>query len=71
MEYVLILVVCFMRLDGRVMIGFVVFVEGGKGWDIEEDLDKIDVFWMGEEMLWNVRKIEDVFGVGVDWELIK
>jgi NAD(P)-dependent dehydrogenase (short-subunit alcohol dehydrogenase family) len=70
-EHVLTLAACPTRPDGRVMTGLAVFVEGGKGWDTEEDLDKTDALWMGEEMSRNARKIEDALGVGVDWEPIK
>ncbi|EXJ87109.1 hypothetical protein A1O3_04067 [Capronia epimyces CBS 606.96] len=51
--------------------GLAIYVEGGKGWEIEEDLDKTDHLWMGEEMSRNFSKIQEALGLGVDWEPTK
>ncbi|KAK6077477.1 hypothetical protein SCUP515_05005 [Seiridium cupressi] len=49
------------------MTGLAVFVEGGKGWEIEKDLDKCDASWIGEEMSRNAVKIEQALEYGLAW----
>ncbi|ETS82665.1 hypothetical protein PFICI_04541 [Pestalotiopsis fici W106-1] len=47
--------------------GLAVFVEGNKGWEIEKDLDKCDVAWLGQEMSTNAAKIEAALASGTAW----
>ncbi|KAK5194475.1 hypothetical protein LTR99_002976 [Exophiala xenobiotica] len=49
------------------LTGLAVYVEGGKGWEIEKDLDKAEVHWLGEENTKGVAKIEEALGVGLSW----
>lgn len=62
---------------GRVMIevganrkwsGRAVFVEGGRGWDIEEGIDRTDPQWMGEELSKTFAKGQEILGDGTDWD---
>lgn len=52
---------------GAGMTGLAVFVEAGKGWEIEHDLDRFSPSWMGEEMAKNALKIEQALGNGGSW----
>ncbi|KAI0150163.1 putative 3-hydroxyacyl-CoA dehydrogenase [Xylariaceae sp. FL1272] len=47
--------------------GLAVFVEAGRGWEIEKDLDKCDASWLGEEMSKNAAMIEEALGSGTTW----
>ena len=47
--------------------GLAVYVEGGKGWELESDLDRLDSQWMGEEMAENCAKINEALGIGSGW----
>ncbi|QKX53753.1 uncharacterized protein TRUGW13939_00833 [Talaromyces rugulosus] len=49
------------------IFGLCVFVEAGKGWEIEKDLDKCSAEWIGAEMAENALKIEAALGNGSAW----
>ncbi|CAG9939961.1 unnamed protein product [Clonostachys rosea f. rosea IK726] len=70
-EHVLTLASTPKKADGTAATGIAVYVEGGEGWDIEEDLDKTDHLWMGEEMSRNSAKIDIALGTGVSWKPTK
>ncbi|KIW52364.1 hypothetical protein PV05_08006 [Exophiala xenobiotica] len=44
------------------LMGLAIYVEGGKGWEIEKDLDNAEVHWLGEEN----AKIEEALGLELD-----
>lgn len=61
---------------GRIMIevgvnrqwnGRAVFVEGGRGWDIEEGIDKTEPLWLGEKVSATLAKGQELLGDGTDW----
>lgn len=70
-EHVMTLTAVPRKMDGAAATGLAIYVEGGLGWDVEEDLDKTDHIWMGEEMSRNFAKIQEALGSGVDWEPVK
>jgi len=43
-------------------MGLAIYVEGGRGWEIEKDLDNAEVHWLGEEN----AKIEEALGLELD-----
>jgi NAD(P)-dependent dehydrogenase (short-subunit alcohol dehydrogenase family) len=47
--------------------GRAVFVEGGRGWDIEEGIDKTEEQWLGKEVAERLNRGQDVLGDGTDW----
>jgi NAD(P)-dependent dehydrogenase (short-subunit alcohol dehydrogenase family) len=49
-------------LDGRV-----IYVAAGKGWDIEEGLDRTEHLWLGQEPSSTMTKAQRALGVGGDW----
>lgn len=53
--------------DKTDVTGLAVYVEGGKGWEFEQDLDMLDSQWMGEEMSQNLVGIQEALGVGAGW----
>lgn len=53
--------------DNSPHTGLAVYVEGGKGWELESELDKLDEQWMGEEMAANCVKINEALGIGSSW----
>lgn len=70
-EFVMTLAAVPRQKTGAASTGLAVYVEGGKGWEIEEDLYKTDHIWMGEEMSRNSAKIDEALGTGVDWKPIE
>jgi hypothetical protein len=61
---------------GRIMIevgvdrkwnGRAVFVEGGRGWDIEEGIEKTEPLWLGEKVSATLAKGQELLGDGTDW----
>lgn len=53
--------------DGTLQTGLAVYVEGGKGWEMESDLERLDSEWMGAEMAQNFVAINRALGVGAGW----
>lgn len=52
--------------DGR-SNGKAVFVEGGRGWDIEEGINRTEEQWLGEKVARMLNKGQEVLGDGTDW----
>ncbi|KAL6251199.1 hypothetical protein RBB50_001407 [Rhinocladiella similis] len=53
------------------LTGLAVYVEGGSGWEIEKDLDRAEVHWLGEGNTKAVARIEEALGVGLSWTQTK
>lgn len=49
--------------------GKAVYVEGGKGWEIEEGLDRTMPQWVGEEPARRIKEVLAVVGTGDAWEV--
>lgn len=47
--------------------GQAVFVEGGRGWDIEEGINKCEEVWLGREVSRTLARGQEVLGDGTDW----
>lgn len=50
------------KLNGTSM-----YVEGGRGWEIEENLDRLESQWLGEEPSRTLAMGQSVLGDGGDW----
>jgi len=50
------------RYNGRA-----VFVEGGRGWDIESGIEGTEEVWLGEKVSRTLAKGQEVLGDGKDW----
>lgn len=56
------------KVDNKEGLGCqAVYVEGGKGWEIQVGIDRIDSQWMGEAMSRNSVGVQDALGVGRGW----
>ncbi|KAI1616814.1 putative 3-hydroxyacyl-CoA dehydrogenase [Exophiala viscosa] len=53
------------------MTGLAVYVEGGKGWEFENDLYRTDSDWLGEENSKNTARIDEALGIGLSWTASK
>lgn len=49
-------------LNGKAM-----YVEGGRAWEIEGNLDRLEPQWLGEEPSRSLAKGQAVLGQGMDW----
>jgi hypothetical protein len=47
--------------------GKAVFVEGGRGWDIEEGINATEEVWLGREVSRTLNRGQEVLGDGTDW----
>lgn len=47
--------------------GMSIYVEGGRGWEIEENLDHLEPQWLGEEPSRTLAIGQNVLGDGGDW----
>ncbi|KAG0646832.1 15-hydroxyprostaglandin dehydrogenase [Hyphodiscus hymeniophilus] len=47
--------------------GKAVFVEGGRGWDIEEGINRCEEQWLGIEVSRMLARGQEVLGDGTDW----
>ena len=47
--------------------GRAVFVEGGRGWDIEEGINATEPIWLGEKVSKTLARGQEVLGDGTDW----
>ncbi|KIX02523.1 uncharacterized protein Z518_08464 [Rhinocladiella mackenziei CBS 650.93] len=43
------------------------YVEGGRAWEIEEKLDRLEPQWLGEEQSKSLAQGQAVLGAGADW----
>lgn len=55
-------VVCAQGLNGTSM-----YVEGGRAWEIERNLERLQPQWLGEEASRSLEKGQVVLGEGMDW----
>lgn len=51
--------------------GTAVFVEGGRGWDIEEGIDRTEPQWLGEHVSKTLAKGQEALGDGMGWDTSK
>ena len=47
--------------------GTSMYVEGGRAWEIERNLDRLQPQWLGEEPSRSLEKGQAVLGDGMDW----
>lgn len=47
--------------------GKAVFVEGGRGWDIEEGINETEKIWLGEGVSETLGRGQVLLGDGTDW----
>jgi NAD(P)-dependent dehydrogenase (short-subunit alcohol dehydrogenase family) len=47
--------------------GKAVFVEGGRGWDIEEGINRTEEVWLGRDVSRTLARGQEVLGDGTDW----
>ncbi|RFU34826.1 hypothetical protein B7463_g1543, partial [Scytalidium lignicola] len=66
-DYVTTLAALQKNPDKTDVTGLAVYVEGGNGWELEQDLDALDKQWMGEEMSNNAGIIHSALGTGSGW----
>jgi hypothetical protein len=43
------------------------YVEGGRAWEIEKNLDRLEPQWLGEEPARSLARGQAVLGSGMDW----
>lgn len=55
-------VVCDPTLNGKAM-----YVEGGRAWEIEGNIDRLEPQWLGEEPSRSLGLGQKVLGSGMDW----
>ena len=55
-------VVCQAGLNGKAM-----YVEGGRGWEIEDNIDRLEPQWLGVEQSETLKKGQQVLGDGRNW----
>jgi len=53
--------------EGERWNGRAVFVEGGRGWDIEEGINDTEGVWLGKEVSRTLNRGQEVLGDGTDW----
>jgi hypothetical protein len=53
--------------EGERWNGRAVFVEGGRGWDIEEGINETEEIWLGKEVSRTLNRGQVVLGDGTDW----
>lgn len=66
-DFALTLTAAPTQANGAPQTGLVVSVEGGKGWEIEMELDRLDRQWMGDELAHNTAETNKALGVGSGW----
>ncbi|KAL2841136.1 hypothetical protein BJY01DRAFT_257141 [Aspergillus pseudoustus] len=47
--------------------GAAMYVEGGRAWEIERNLDRLEGQWLGEEASRSLARGQEVLGSGMDW----
>ncbi|KAL1998759.1 hypothetical protein VTN02DRAFT_5626 [Thermoascus thermophilus] len=53
---------CQTGLNGTAM-----YVEGGRAWEIEDNIDRLEPQWLGEEPSRSLRRGQEILGSGMDW----
>ncbi|KAH7244878.1 putative 3-hydroxyacyl-CoA dehydrogenase [Fusarium solani] len=66
-DYAVTLTASRSQADGSDQTGLAVYVEGGKGWEFESELERLDKQWMGAKMAQNCEAINEALGVGAGW----
>ncbi|KAL4973716.1 hypothetical protein BDW66DRAFT_153578 [Aspergillus desertorum] len=54
-------------LGDATLNGTSMYVEGGRAWEIEANLDRLEPVWLGEEPSKSLAKGQAVLGSGMDW----
>ncbi|KAL4751779.1 hypothetical protein BDW72DRAFT_202838 [Aspergillus terricola var. indicus] len=54
-------------LGDATLNGTSMYVEGGRAWEIEANLDRLEPAWLGEEPSKSLAKGQAVLGSGMDW----
>ncbi|KAL4733409.1 hypothetical protein BDV11DRAFT_210240 [Aspergillus similis] len=54
-------------LGNATLNGSSMYVEGGRAWEIEANLDRLEPAWLGEEPSKSLAKGQAVLGSGMDW----
>ncbi|KEF63645.1 uncharacterized protein A1O9_01623 [Exophiala aquamarina CBS 119918] len=49
------------------MNGKAIYVEGGRGWEIEDNINHLESQWLGEEQAASLARGQEVLGAGMDW----
>lgn len=49
------------------MNGKAIYVEGGRGWEIEDNINRLESQWLGEEQALSLARGQEVLGAGMDW----
>jgi hypothetical protein len=49
------------------MNGKAIYVEGGRGWEIEDNINRLESQWLGEEQAVSLARGQEVLGAGMDW----
>jgi len=55
------------EVDGGNYNGRAVFVEGGRGWDIENGINSNEESWLGESVSKTLNRGQVMLGDGTDW----
>ena len=54
-------------VSARELNGVSMYVEGGRAWEIERNLDRLQPQWLGEEASRLLEKGQAVLGEGMEW----
>ncbi|KAL4910563.1 hypothetical protein BDW74DRAFT_172036 [Aspergillus multicolor] len=54
-------------LGDRELNGTSMYVEGGRAWEIEGSLDRLEPMWLGESPSESLARGQEVLGKGMDW----
>lgn len=49
------------------MNGKAIYVEGGRGREIEDNINRLESQWFGEEKAKSLARGQEVLGAGMDW----
>ena len=49
------------------MNGKAIYVEGGRGWEIEDNIDRLEPQWLGEEQSRELARGQELLGAGNKW----
>lgn len=54
--------ICDSDMNGKSM-----YVEGGRAWEIEDNLDRLEPQWLGDEPSRSLARGQEVLGDGTEW----
>jgi NAD(P)-dependent dehydrogenase (short-subunit alcohol dehydrogenase family) len=66
-DYALTLTASPVQPNGAAQSGLVMSVEGGKGWEIESELDTLENQWMGDELARSTAETNRALRAGSSW----